>query len=217
MLPNAARRMRMGSSLAQAAQKALAGLTNKRTMRSSGANQTDEAGRAAAGESFWDVWHKKNTNLNEPLTASTLAKPPERPTSTPECVSLNVYVPHETIAEGDPVNSVQIPATSGDFGIMPGHIPTVAQMRPGVLSIERDEGPPSKYFVSGGFATVHPDSSADVCAVECVPLDNIDLEACKRNLSAYEEKALSAEDEYERTAAQIGVEVCSAMRRALEG
>ena len=25
-----------------------------------------------------------------------------------------------------------------------------------------------KYFVSGGFAFVHPDSSADICAVEAV-------------------------------------------------
>lgn len=192
----------------------------RRQLNASAALLADEAAGGSSSSSqqdFWETWKQMNTTLNEPLTASKLAKAPTAPESTPERVSLNLYVPHETITEGDQVTSVQVPATSGDFGIMPGHIPTVAQMRPGVLTIEREESGTSKYFVSGGFALVHADSSTDVCAVECVPLDSLDLEACKRNHAAYEEKANSAEDEYEKVAAQIGVEVTSAMRRALEG
>jgi F0F1-type ATP synthase epsilon subunit len=30
---------------------------------------------------------------------------------------------------------VLVPATTGDFGILPGHVPTVSQLRPGVVSV----------------------------------------------------------------------------------
>ena len=36
-----------------------------------------------------------------------------------------------------------------------------------------------QYFVSSGFAFIHADSTAEVCAVEAVPLDQIDPAAVK--------------------------------------
>lgn len=39
-----------------------------------------------------------------------------------------------------------------------------------------------KYFVSGGFAFVHPDSSADVCAVEAVKVADLDVDAVRAGL-----------------------------------
>jgi hypothetical protein len=33
------------------------------------------------------------------------------------------------------VDQVLIPATSGEFGVLPGHVPTVAQLKPGVLAV----------------------------------------------------------------------------------
>lgn len=30
---------------------------------------------------------------------------------------------------------MSIPATSGEFGVLPGHVPTVAQLKPGVLAV----------------------------------------------------------------------------------
>lgn len=45
-----------------------------------------------------------------------------------------------------------------------------------------------KYFVSSGFAFVHPDSSADVCAVEAVKLEDLDPEAVRAGLAEYNAK-----------------------------
>ena len=59
---------------------------------------------------------------------------------------------------------VLVPATTGDFGILPGHVPTVSQLRPGVVSVHVNDKDVKKYFVSGGFAFVHADSTADVSA-----------------------------------------------------
>jgi hypothetical protein len=39
-----------------------------------------------------------------------------------------------------------------------------------------------KYFVSGGFAFIHPDSSADICAVEAVKVADLDADAVRAGL-----------------------------------
>jgi F0F1-type ATP synthase epsilon subunit len=39
-----------------------------------------------------------------------------------------------------------------------------------------------KYFVSGGFAFVHPDSTADICAVEAVKVSDLDPDAVRAGL-----------------------------------
>ena len=129
-----------------------------------------------------------------------------------------------------------IPAVTGDFGVMPGHVPTVAQLRPGVISVHKElDKDVEKYFVSSGFAFVHNDSTADVCAVEAVKLDDLDPEvrvigtishpqhaihnqAVRAGLQEYTAKLASIQssgDDYEIAAAQIGVEVFSAMNSAL--
>lgn len=76
-----------------------------------------------------------------------------------------------------------VPAVTGDFGVMPGHVPTVAQLRPGVVTVHTElDKDIEKYFVSSGFAFVHADSSADVVAVEAVKLDDLDTEAVRAGL-----------------------------------
>ena len=98
-------------------------------------------------------------------------------------------------------------------------MPTVAELRPGTVTVHKElDKEVEKYFVSGGFAFVHEDSTADVCAVEAVPLDDLDPEAIKAGLAEYTAKLASVQakgDDYEIAAAQIGVEVYSAMNAAV--
>lgn len=81
------------------------------------------------------------------------------------------------------VDLVLVPAVTGDFGVMPGHVPTVAQLRPGVVTVHNElDKDVEKYFVSSGFAFVHADSTADVVAVEAVKLEELDTEAVRAGL-----------------------------------
>jgi hypothetical protein len=73
----------------------------------------------------------------------------------------------------------------------------------------------SQYFVSSGFAFVHADSTTDICAVEAVPVEQLDAEAVKKGLADYQAKLVNAKDDYEKASAQIGIEVCGAMNSAL--
>ena len=53
---------------------------------------------------------------------------------------------------------VIIPGIDGEYGVTVNHVPTVAQLKPGVLQILHEEGEAEKYFVAGGFALTHANS-----------------------------------------------------------
>lgn len=76
-------------------------------------------------------------------------------------VTLNFSLPHETIYHGASVASVIIPGSNGEYGVTANHVAYVAQLKPGVLQILHEEGTsePEKFFVSGGYALTHEDSS----------------------------------------------------------
>jgi F-type H+-transporting ATPase subunit epsilon len=52
-----------------------------------------------------------------------------------------------------PVTAVQIPGTDGDLTAMPGHVPFITTLRPGVVIASTDKGE-MRYVVTGGFAEV---------------------------------------------------------------
>lgn len=83
----------------------------------------------------------------------------EAPVAT--SVKLNFCLPHETVYDGASVYSVILPGAEGEYGITANHVPYVAQLKPGVMKILHEEGTsdPEKYFVAGGYAFTHADST----------------------------------------------------------
>ena len=77
-----------------------------------------------------------------------------------EMVRLTFSLPYENIYKNTPVSSVILPGTEGEYGITAGHVPYVAKLQPGVMQILHDAtSEPEKYFIAGGFALTHSDSS----------------------------------------------------------
>ncbi|CAI0539226.1 unnamed protein product [Linum tenue] len=109
-----------------------------------------------------------------------------------------------------------VPATTGQMGVLPGHVPTIAELKPGVMSVHEGNDV-SKYFVSSGFAFIHANSVADVIAVEAVPVDHLDSNLVQKGLADFTQKLGSASTDLEKAEAQIGVDVYSAMNSALTG
>ncbi|XP_027336333.1 ATP synthase subunit delta', mitochondrial isoform X2 [Abrus precatorius] len=114
------------------------------------------------------------------------------------------------------VDMVIVPATTGQMGVLPGHVATIAELKPGVLSVH-DGNDVSKYFVSSGFAFIHANSVADIIAVEAVPVDQIDANLVQKGLQDFTQKLNSATTDLEKAEAQIGVDVHSALNSALTG
>ena len=67
---------------------------------------------------------------------------------------LTFTVPDKALYEGVPVEMAILPGGDGMFGVMPNHVPTIAELKPGVVSVQEESGGPLiKYFISGGFAS----------------------------------------------------------------
>uniref|UniRef100_A0A7N2N1B6 ATP synthase F1 complex delta/epsilon subunit N-terminal domain-containing protein n=1 Tax=Quercus lobata TaxID=97700 RepID=A0A7N2N1B6_QUELO len=118
--------------------------------------------------------------------------------------------------EGKEVDMVIIPATTGQMGVLPGHVPTIAELKPGILSVHEGNDV-TKYFLSSGFAFIHANSVADVIAVEAVPVDHIDPSLVQKGLTDFTQKLSSATTELDKAEAQIGVDIHSALNAALSG
>ena len=69
-----------------------------------------------------------------------------------------------------------MPATSGSFGILPDHVPTLAVLQPGVVVVHEDEGTTKKIFVSSGSVTINADSSVQILAEEATTIDKLDAQ-----------------------------------------
>lgn len=103
-----------------------------------------------------------------------------------------------------------------DFGIAADHVPAVAELKPGLISITNNDSTVQKYFVSGGFVFVHDDSTCDLSCVEAVPIEHIDPVRARNGVDTYTKLLASASDELSSAKAQIGLEVHEAMVFALD-
>ncbi|KAF9331100.1 delta subunit of the central stalk of mitochondrial F1F0 ATP synthase, atp16 [Podila minutissima] len=127
---------------------------------------------------------------------------------------LTFAVPHQTIYKDVSVTQVNIAAVSGDMGILASHVPSIEQLRPGVIEVLEAAGS-KKFFVSGGFATMNPDSSLNINAIEAFPVDEFSAEAVRTGLAEAQRLVNSGATEEEKLAAKIEVEVFEALQAAI--
>ncbi|TYH26134.1 hypothetical protein ES288_A03G226300v1 [Gossypium darwinii] len=98
---------------------------------------------------------------------------------------------HRTVRRGIvrryEVDMVIVPATTGQMGVLPGHVATIAEFKPGVLSVH-EGSETTKYFVSSGFVFIHANSFADIITVKAVPLDRINANLVQKRLVDFTQK-----------------------------
>ncbi|PSS24851.1 ATP synthase subunit delta' like [Actinidia chinensis var. chinensis] len=178
---------------------------------------TDVAAASAADEAFTEAWKKVIPNIDPPKTPlSFMAPRPPTASSIPSKLTVNFVLPYASELSAKEVDMVIIPATTGQMGVLPGHVATIVELKPGVMSVHEGNDV-TKYFVSSGFAFVHTNSYADIIAVEAVPIDQIDQSLVQKGLAEFTQKLSSASTDLEKAEAQIGVDVHSALNSALSG
>lgn len=107
-------------------------------------------------------------------------------------------------------HEVSAPGTEGDFGVRVGHMPLVASLRPGVLSVEPADGTPSRWFVAGGFANVNGEACT-VLAEQAVNVATLDVSAIKAEIERSEARLQLPNDNV--TAATLKAELDLARER----
>lgn len=91
----------------------------------------------------------------------------------------------EKIAFSGEVEQVDIPGVEGDLGVMAGHAPLVASVRPGIMTVTVG-GKHEKIIVLGGLAEIS-DKGLTVLADTATSIQDLDREAFADKISEMEE------------------------------
>jgi F-type H+-transporting ATPase subunit epsilon len=79
----------------------------------------------------------------------------------------------ERLLLSDRYEMVVVPGGDGDFAVMPGHVPIMSTLRPGVIEIFEADRSIDRIFVNGGFAEVSNDRLV-VLAEEAIATADLD-------------------------------------------
>jgi len=91
----------------------------------------------------------------------------------------------EKLAFSGEVDQVDIPGVDGDFGVLAGHAPVVAAIRPGILTVTTG-GKHEKVIVLGGLAEVS-DKGLTVLADVATSLEELDRARFAETISEMQE------------------------------
>ncbi|MBL9016791.1 MAG: ATP synthase F1 subunit epsilon [Myxococcales bacterium] len=98
-------------------------------------------------------------------------------------LGVNLVTPKGVVAHTD-ADSVQAPGELGEFELLPGHIPMLSALKPGVLTIGTKSR--ARYAVGAGYLRVDPSGSVEILVEQAVPAKDIDAEAAKKELASAE-------------------------------
>jgi F-type H+-transporting ATPase subunit epsilon len=96
-------------------------------------------------------------------------------------LNLEIVTP-ERVVFNETVESVSIPTSSGDVGILTNHVPMISALRSGVLTYTKG-GTTDKLVISGGFVEVSG-NKVSILADIAEAASEVDAESARRELDA---------------------------------
>jgi F-type H+-transporting ATPase subunit epsilon len=119
--------------------------------------------------------------------------------------------PENLVFSGE-VEHVVVPGTEGELGVLAGHAPLIAMLKPGILRIL---GPnEQRIMVVGGFAEVNPDGLT-VLADRAVPVDDLDPAVLAGEIKDAEEDLADATTDATRDRMKLKLDQLRAVQAAL--
>lgn len=117
----------------------------------------------------------------------------------------------EKLLVSQPVDMVVMPGSEGYFGVMPGHAPLIASLKPGVIDVyaEGADKISKRLFVAGGFAEV-TDTRCTVLVEEASDVADIDAAAAQAKVKDLREDLADAKDDAEKRALEARLVVAQA-------
>jgi F-type H+-transporting ATPase subunit epsilon len=111
------------------------------------------------------------------------------------------------------VSQVDVPGEEGEFGVLAGHAPYIATLKPGLLTIHSN-GEPRRIMVRGGLAEIGP-TGVTVLAEQAVPVTEIDAAMIIQAIKDCEEDIADAENDMSRDKALARLEQLQTLKSAL--
>ncbi|KAL0932060.1 ATP synthase delta mitochondrial [Colletotrichum truncatum] len=136
--------------------------------------------------------------------------------AVPDKIKLSLSLPHQSIYKSQDVVQVNIPADSGEMGVLANHVPSIEQLKPGLVEVVEESGPSKQFFLSGGFAVVQPNSVLSINATEGYPIEDFSAEAVKSQIAEAQKVANGNGSEQDIAEAKIELEVLESLQAALK-
>lgn len=115
--------------------------------------------------------------------------------SEQKTIRFEIVTPERVVLKEE-VTQVTAPTRSGEITVLPGHIPLVASLQPGVIEVKRADGALEVISVSGGFIEVLRDKVV-ILADTAERAEEIDLaraEEARRRAEKLKEEAAHRDD-----------------------
>jgi F-type H+-transporting ATPase subunit epsilon len=121
-------------------------------------------------------------------------------------LGVNLVTPRGVVAHTE-TDSVQAPGELGEFELLPGHVPLLTALRPGVLTIGTKK--PARYAVSTGYLRVDPTGAVEILVEQAIAAKEIDVTATQNELRTAEAELAKWGDrahdgEYQNLVARAG-------------
>ena len=97
-----------------------------------------------------------------------------------EVLRVSVVTPRGPVADQD-TDAVTAPGELGELEVLPGHVPLLTELHPGVLVLGERER--RIFAVSTGFLEVEPDGTVLVLVEQAVAAGDVDIEQAKAQLA----------------------------------
>ena len=120
--------------------------------------------------------------------------------------------PERLLFSGE-VDQVDVPGSEGDFGVLAGHAPLIAMLRPGILTIYAD-GTQTRAMITGGFAEANP-NGLTVLADFAMPAEEVDRSVLEGQIKDLEEDVADASEGPVRDRAAHRLDQLKAVQAAL--
>ncbi|KAF2747620.1 epsilon subunit of F1F0-ATP synthase N-terminal domain-containing protein [Sporormia fimetaria CBS 119925] len=136
--------------------------------------------------------------------------------AAPDKIKLSLALPHQSIYKSQEVTQVNLAAETGDMGVLANHVPSIEQLKPGLVEIIEEGGNNQQFFLSGGFAVVQPGSQLSINAVEGYALEDFSAEAVRNQIAEAQKIASGNGSEQDIAEAKIELEVLESLQAALK-
>ena len=100
-----------------------------------------------------------------------------------DSLEINLVTPRGVVAH-QAADGLTAPGELGEFELLPGHVPMLTSLKPGVLTIgDRNR---VRYAVSAGYLRIDPAGAVEVLVEQAVAGSDVDAEAARTDLRTAE-------------------------------
>ena len=118
-------------------------------------------------------------------------------------VTVNIVTPDGPVYDAE-VAMVIAKTTSGEIGVLPGHIPMVAPLAIGAVKLKTEGGQTELAAVNGGFIEVRPDKIS-ILASSAEVASSIDVARAKAALARAEQRLQQKQDNVDFNRAELAL------------